>query len=459
VIQAARGLVLACVAWGAFAFGAPYPWAYWPLAAASSLAGAIGLLLPSTTRRPLGLTPLALAVAAFLVLALLQLIPLSPSLLAALSPHLAAALTNLFPEFAFGVNGAHPLSVNPASTIAGIGLAASFALLMFGTARLLSLSGVRDFARELAIVGTCMAFVGVVQRPMFGVRIYGFWVPRQGGYPFGPFVDRNHFAGWMLLALPVVLGLILAVIAKRHGDQRDRIRDRVLWLGSADGSRWLLLCAAAAAMAFALMLTLSRSGITALVLACTVMGTLALRGQPTPLQRGVAIAVVLSVLVLCVSWIGASRILTQFQEVGTELVSRRSAWSEALAIFRQYPLTGTGLYTYDTIALLYLQQDFDHHLSAAHNDYLQLLAEGGMLLAIPFVACVVAFVAAVRRRFLEEDSVTAYWIRAGAVTGLLAIALQEAGEFPLQMPGIACLCAVVCGIALHRAPRRRVRHS
>ena len=65
------------------------------------------------------------------------------------------------------------------------------------------------------------------------------------------------------------------------------------------------------------------------------------------------------------------------------------------------------------------------------------------------------FVRDVRRRLREETSVSTYWIRGGAVIGLLAIALQETVEFSLQMPGNAVLFAVLCGIALHRSPARR----
>jgi hypothetical protein len=82
-------------------------------------------------------------------------------------------------------------------------------------------------------------------------------------------------------------------------------------------------------------------------------------------------------------------------------------------------------------------------------------AEGGVLLTIPAALCAGAFILAVRRRFIEDASVRTYWLRAGAVTGLTAIALQETVEFSLQMPGNAALFAVMCGIALHKGPERR----
>ena len=42
--------------------------------------------------------------------------------------------------------------------------------------------------------------------------VYGFWKPLHGGNPFGPFINRNHFAGWMVMALPLVVGYSCAVL-------------------------------------------------------------------------------------------------------------------------------------------------------------------------------------------------------------------------------------------------------
>jgi O-antigen ligase len=109
--------------------------------------------------------------------------------------------------------------------------------------------------------------------------------------------------------------------------------------------------------------------------------------------------------------------------------------------------------------LLYQQHDPGMIYTESHNDYLQFAAEGGLLLAIPAAACLIVFGTAVRRRFAEETSVTTYWIRVGAVTGLAAIALQEVVDFSLQMPGNAALFAVLCAIAVHRTPERRGRSA
>ena len=91
----------------------------------------------------------------------------------------------------------------------------------------------------------------------------------------------------------------------------------------------------------------------------------------------------------------------------------------------------------------------------AHNDYLQLVAEGGLLLATPALICLVLFVRDLRNAMRDQRGSTEWWLRAGAVTSLVAIAIQESVEFSLQMPGNAALFAVVCAIGLQRAPVSR----
>ena len=88
----------------------------------------------------------------------------------------------------------------------------------------------------------------------------------------------------------------------------------------------------------------------------------------------------------------------------------------------------------------------------AHNDYLQLLVEGGWLIAVPALVLMGLFAWQVRSRFREgRDDRTGYWIRLGAVTGIIAIAFQEIVEFSLQMPGNAAFFTILCAIALRQA--------
>ena len=455
IASGAVALVVAAVAWGGFAFGAVYPWAYWPLAVCAAAVGVVGVSVPqcaAAANFP-GLRLFAGALFLFVIAGALQIVPLPLAQIAKLSPEASSALARLDLGFVAGASARHPLSIAPGRTWVALVLFASYALLVLGCARLLSIRGARRMAEAIAIVGVLLAFAAIVQKPFATEKVYGLWTPIDGGSPYGPFVNRNHFAGWMLMGLPLTLGLLCAMLSRAMRGVRPYWRDGLMWLSTPDASLILLTGAATFVMAISLVLTLSMSGMTALAVAIVITAMCVIRRRWTRGRTAAAIAYLAVLFVVAYGWAGADVIASRFADSNwTELDARRGAWTDALDVSARFPLTGTGLNTYGVATILYQRHDLAHHYEQAHNDYLQLLAEGGVLLAVPAALCLVVFARAVRRRFRGETSTTAYWLRVGAVTGLAAIALQETFDFSLQMPGNALLFAVLCGIALHVAP-------
>jgi len=455
IAAAALALVVAGVVWGAFAFGAVYPWAYWPLAACALAVGVVGVSLPRCARAasPAGLRLIGAAFVVFLIAAAVQIVPLPLAQLAKLSPEASSALSRLDLGFAGGAPDRHALSIAPARTWTALALFASFAFLVVGSARLLSIRGARRTAEAVAIVGVSLAFAAIAQMPFATGKVYGVWTPIDGGTPYGPFVNRNHFAGWMLMGLPLTFGLLCAMLSRAMRGVRPYWRDRLMWLSTPDASLILLTGAATIVMAISLVLTLSLSGMTALAAAIAITAVCVIRRRWTRGRTAAAIAYLALLFLVAYGWAGSDVIASRFGENDWhELDARRGAWTDALDVSARFPLTGTGLNTYGVATILYQRHDLEHHYEQAHNDYLQLMAEGGVLLAVPAALCLAVFAHTVRRRFRDETSTTAYWLRVGAVTGLAAIALQETFDFSLQMPGNALLFAVLCGIALHVAP-------
>ena len=455
IAGAALAVLVAAVVWGAFAFGAVYPWAYWPLAAGALAVGLVGVSLPACAgaAKLTGLRVIAAAFALFLTAAAVQTVPLPLAQFAKLSPEASSALSRLDLAFAAGAWVRHPLSIAPERTWVALALFASFALLVLGCARLLSIRGARGTAEAIAIVGVTLALAAIVQKPFATGKVYGLWTPIDGGTPYGPFVNRNHFAGWMLMGLPLTLGLLCAMLSRAMRGVRPYWRDQLMWLSTPDASLILLTGGATIVMAISLVLTLSMSGMTALAAAILITAACVVRRRWTRARTAAAIAYLALLFVVAYGWAGSDVIASRFSDGDwSELDARRGAWTDALDVSARFPLTGTGLNTYGVATILYQRHDLSHHYEQAHNDYLQLVAEGGVLLAVPAALCLAVFAHAVRRRFRDETSSTAYWLRVGAVTGLAAIALQETFDFSLQMPGNALLLAVLCGIALHAAP-------
>ena len=92
--------------------------------------------------------------------------------------------------------------------------------------------GSRTLVEALTAFGVVLAFVGIIQKPLYAGAIYGVWTLESGRMPFGPFVNRNHFAGWMLMALPLTLALLCRGIHRSMRGLRPGWRYKVLWFSS-----------------------------------------------------------------------------------------------------------------------------------------------------------------------------------------------------------------------------------
>ena len=451
----ATALAMVAVCWGAFAIGGAHAWGYWPLACLCLAAGLIGLCSASADAGPdrtliAGLALVALAIA-------VQLVPLPLAWLDTLSPRMLPLLENVDFEYGAGLVRTHPLSIDPPSTAVALGLYFSFVVFLLGLTRIFAIDHLRRTVEALTIAGVLLALAGIVQKPLYAGRVLGVWQPEFGANPFGPFVNRNHFAGWMLMALPLTMALLCAGLHQGMRGLKPGLRYRILWLSSPEANRLILIAAAAVLMAMSLVLTMSRSGISALAFSLVLTAWLVSRGFASDSRRAATVATLGVMAATTVAWVGADAIVERFSQTSWyEFDNRRGAWSDAVGVWSAFRVTGTGLNTYPVAARFYQRHDLDKFFGEAHNDYLQVLAEGGLLVAVPAALCLLFFIREVYRRGrADQPATTSWWLRRGALTGLVAIALQESVEFSLQMPGNAVLFALLCAVALHRPQQQR----
>ncbi len=179
--------------------------------------------------------------------------------------------------------------------------------------------------------------------------------------------------------------------------------------------------------------------------------------------RGWARPPLVTVVVLAtaaVAWVGIDALATRFAELDAVTFDGRvGIWRDSWRMAQDMPLAGVGIRAYPVASLLYQSALPQFHVGAAHNDWLQLMAEGGLLVSLPACGLLVALAHQARARFREHrrdrDYGTTYWIRAGAVTGLVAIGLQSLMEFSLQMPGNTMMFAALWGFAIAPTPPPR----
>src|SRR5205823_13523701 len=94
----------------------------------------------------------------------------------------------------------------------------------------------RRFVEALTAFGAVLALIGFVQKSLSSRFLYGFWELEIGRTPFGPFVNRNHIAGWMVMALPLALALLVAGIDRSMQKLKTGWRYKVLWFASPEAN-------------------------------------------------------------------------------------------------------------------------------------------------------------------------------------------------------------------------------
>jgi O-antigen ligase len=430
-------ILFALLAWPLIAFGGRS-------ASTAVACGVICLVLATSLGLRFG-DRLGRALVALLAGLALQLVPLPATLVAVVSPH-AAPVRSALSIDGRAPGAFHALTISSSET-AWAWIVTAGAVAMFGAARtLFRRGGVRRTVRMVSAAGFAVSLLAIAQAATAGRDIYWrFRTEFEGPLPFGPFVNRNHFATWTIMALPLCLGYIAA----RAGAETDEpghasARSR---LAHAIDPRTSWLMAASVAMLVALLLSLSRSG--ALALGVSALATVALCRQRLDRRRRRRVLAVSAIVVVCaLAWADIPALRERVAGAQTGVANRLTIWRETLPIVGDFWLTGTGAGTYQRAMFVYQQSTRAVYFNQAHNHYLQVAAEGGLLLVGTVIVVLAAFVRAARER-LTSDGSGVFWIRAGAACGLGAVALQSVWETGLVMPANAALAALLAALVVH----------
>ena len=443
--------VSALVAWSLFAFGSVYRWTAWP-----TMIGAVFLALiePPRLGGTQALRRFDAALILFLAAAAMQIVPLPAALRDTLSPRLATFDAMYRVDAGLGdspaSHAARPLTLSPDSTAYVLLFIASIFLIFWTCRAILAAGGARRLARAVSWLGLVAALVAIVQRALSPGLVYGFWRPLEpGAQPFGPIINRNHFATWMLLALPICLGY-LAAHAHSHRSHRPLPFNLVRSLRTAD-SRVLWLWAAGAMMLLSVTLTASRGALLSLALSAGFGVWLRRRRRDWRSRWTLGVYAALAVIVL-LAWANFGALVLRLDEFAAAGPGGRTLiWRDTVTMARDFWLTGVGLGSYQTAMVVYQTTLREYIFNHAHSQYLQLAAEGGLLLAVPAGLALVAFVLAARER-LRHDRSPMWNLRVGALSGIVGVAVQSVWECGLMTPANGVLLAVATAVLLHRVP-------
>ncbi len=296
----------------------------------------------------------------------------------------------------------------------------------------------------------------------------GFFLPylMDNERGFAQFINKNHFAFLATMALGLSLGLILGE-AGRHR--------RVLVLLPVSVLLWV-----------ALIYSNSRGGIIASLCQLLFLGLfldpvrhLTKRRARTLWQRfqnlagGLAlraflIACLIGLFAYGVGWVGGEPVVSNFQAADIDFSqqgmynhansSRKEIWSATWQMIKAHPLAGAGFAGYWIGITRYHNASGEVTPQEAHNDYLDLLASGGLIGAALVLWFVAAFVRKTARRLRSPDP----FCRAaavGALTGIFAIAIHSFADFGLHVTVNALVLTALIIIAVQNSSEVRDQRS
>ena len=282
----------------------------------------------------------------------------------------------------------------------------------------------------LIFLGFSVSLLGIIQHFTSDGTIYWIRHLPQGGDVFGPYVNRNHFAGFAELVAPVGLGMLVF-----RGLRRDLL--------PMAGVLTILPVGA-------LILSGSRGGIVCFIFEICVLALLARTRKGPEGPKMIAVGFVALAACALIVWLGAGKAIERFSKtrLGDVSLSRRASMFQAAEhIFFDHPVKGVGI---GAIVRVFPQYDAGYDglvVDHVHNDYIELLAETGILGGLCGFAFLWLLFRGAWRSFTAEQGHFSRALHAGAITATCGLLLHSFVDFNLHIPSNAMLFLLQAYIA------------
>jgi len=287
----------------------------------------------------------------------------------------------------------------------------------------------RTFVWFVMVFGFVVSIFGILQQLTFNGKLYWFREMRYGGIPFGPYVNRNHFAAFVELVFPVALVPLV--------------------LGKVRKERWIVVGLFGLLPIGALFLSASRGGVISFGVQLAVL-ILIMILRRTGGEHALAGGLVLLLAFLMVSWLGVHQVLDRFSSLQSLEVTtgkRASMRYDTWRAFLDHPWTGTGLGTLPTVFPAYETLYDAKFVNHAHNDYLETLADTGVVGG----ACCAAFIGMLfffsLRQLLQTDKPFAAALHISGLVACVGFLVHSFVDFNLHIPSNALLFFLMAYLA------------
>ena len=443
--------------------------------AAIAAAGAWLVRCYHTSDRGWQLGVLDLLFATGMAVAVIQVLPVSATVVRTISPHLSTLLP-CWTDGPWTLGQWSTLSLTPSETFVGIGIFVAQIILVGCLFQ--SIQSSQDIERILLVVAVAtglMAALGVVQYLTSNgnyLWFYEFAFNDTRSIVKGTFSNRNHYASFLAIGTGSLIWWTFkpettkqdsgtSQASPRVGRRRQRSSHTQIALGIQTEHRLAIGLVALGVTTFAVLLSLSRGGTMSLAaVGLVTTGMLLKTGRITPKVAGGSLAVCL-LLGTALTIHGMDRVNARLDTIWTELggifsdtddanlAGRREVWQAAVETITDFPVLGTGVGSHAAITKAYMPPTDKRIFTHAENSYLNLGVETGLIglglaimsLIIGFLCCGVVFL-----KGTAHEQVIAIALTGGLTAGTV----HAAGDFIWYVPACSTLMMLLgaCAVKL-----------
>ena len=272
-------------------------------------------------------------------------------------------------------------------------------------------------------MGAALSIYGMLQ--YLNLLDHSWWDPE--GYMAATFVNHNHFSGYLELAIPVA---VMLVIKKPSSTARK-----------------LFALSALIIMTMVFILAQSRGAWMGLTASFLVMAYIFTKGRGGGAKK-VVILVLVAIAIVSLAYFGKDVISERIagsmsaEPTGDSFATRLKIWQGSLDMIRHNPLIGTGIGTFVWGFSRYRPEGLNGLANFAHNDYLETACDMG----VPALIVMLWLIIAVIKSGTREENLNSY--RLGCAIGVLSLSIHALSDFNFHIPANMLLFTVYLAIIM-----------
>lgn len=290
----------------------------------------------------------------------------------------------------------------------------------------------RYLTAVIILSATGLSVYGLLQ--YFGLFPHPWWGPAE--FLASTYVNHNHFSGYLELSIPLTLGVVI-----RYKNIGPFLK--------------LLVIEALAIMAAAFILAQSRGAWVSLGAALFFMYAAMVRKNMVPLKSLVFIVLIIVCLFAFAYYNdgAVSERIKSFEELGggpsgeASMATRFLIWKGSLDMIKANPVTGTGIGTYVWGFSRYRPEGLNNRANFAHNDYLHMTAEMGIL-ALPLMLIILGII--IYKGFASGNSVVL-----GCAAGIFSLSIHGLVDFNFHIPANMIIFIICMAFIASETPAKK----